>query len=147
MKVSRLVRLLAVPAVAVPVVAGSLLFAAPAFAATATCTALTGTITGGDTVSGCNDTANTGGTGTFTGLTSPSTVNWAITGSTNTFTFKYKLDSAKKEKCGTGNTEAVLKGKITGHTGLGSSVSGKVSADVCVIGTAISLQPGTTMKF
>jgi len=141
-----------VPALAVPVGAASLAFATPAFAAATACSVLTGNISGtpASTVSGCNDTANTGGSGTFRvgALSSPTTVTWATSG-TNTFTFKYKLISAKKDKCSAGNNEVTITGKITGHTGAGSSVTGKVKASICYSAAsgALSLLPGTTFKF
>ncbi len=148
MKSSRLVRLLAVPALVVPVVAGSLAFSPSAFAAPAVCTALSGNASGSPapTLTGCNDPANTGGTGSFTGLTSPTLVTWA-TGGTDTITFKFKLLTGRKNKCPAGDSEAQLTGKISGHSGLGSSVSGKVKAFVCVDGSGnLSLQGTTTFK-
>jgi hypothetical protein len=147
MKVSRLVRFLAVPALAVPVLAVSLSSATPAVAAATVCTGLSGSATGTPppTLAGCNDTANTGGGGTFTGLSSPTTVSWA-SGGTSTFTFSFKVIT-KKVKCAAGDTEASLKGKITGSTGVGSSVKGKVKGEVCVDSNEnLSLVPGTTFK-
>jgi len=141
-----------VPALAVPIGAASLAFTGPAFASATACTVLTGNISGtpASSVSGCNDTANTGGSGTFPpgALSSPATVTWA-TGGTTTFTFKYKLVSAKKDKCPAGDNEVTLSGKVTGHTGVGSSVTGKIKASICYNSSsgALSLLPGTTFKF
>ncbi len=151
MRPSRLMRILIVPALALPVGAASLAFAGPAFAGAVVCTGLSGNATGtpAPTLTGCNDTANTGGTGTATGpLTSPATISWATSGGTNKIKFTDKAyTSGKKDKClsrGTGYTYATIKGSVIGHTGTGSSVSGKVSAKVCVApdGT-LSLQSGT----
>ncbi len=101
---SRMVRLLMVPALAAPIVAASLAFAGPATAGAVTCTGLTGNASGTPPpqVTGCNDTANTGGTGTATGaLTSPATLSWASSGGgTSTIKFKYKFVTGKKKKCG-----------------------------------------------
>jgi hypothetical protein len=132
--------------------------AGPASASAAVCTGLSGSGTGTPppVVTGCNDTANTGGTGTFAGLASPGTITWG-TGGTNTFKFKFKILPASKDKCpkdandaSQQQTEATIKGKVTGHTGLGSSVSGAVKATVCVDITnndSLSLLNGTTFKF
>ncbi len=149
---SRLVRLLMVPALAVPVVAASLALAGPATAGSVVCTALTGDATGSPNppqITGCNDTANTGGTGTAVGaLKSPSTMSWSTAGGTTVITFKDKLVTGAKNKCAAGDTEATIKGKVKGHgTGTGTSVSGKVSATVCVAPSgALSLLAGTTFK-
>ncbi len=134
-----------VPALAVPAIGASLAFAAPAFAVATSCTTLGGTESAA-TLSGCNDGANTGGSGTFGAVThSPGTVSWA-SGGTNTFSFTYKdYTSGKKDKCGAGSIYVELKGKITGHTGAGSSVTGKVKADICLNDTtlALSLKSGS----
>ena len=148
---SRLVRLLMVPALAAPVVAASLAFAGPASAGAVVCTGLTGNAGGTPPpqVTGCNDTANTGGTGTATGaLSSPATLSWASSGGgTSTIKFKYKILTGKKNKCPAGDSSASITGKVTGHTGSGSSVSGAVSATVCIDGSGnLSLKPGSKFK-
>ncbi len=149
---SGLVRLLMVPALAVPAIGASLVFAGPATAGAVVCNGMSGNASGtpAPQVTGCNDTANTGGTGTSSGrLTSPSTISWASTGGgTNTIKFKVKPLKGKKDKCGAGFSEESVKGSVTGHTGSGSSVSGKVSGDVCIQTSTgdLSLQAGTTFK-
>jgi hypothetical protein len=145
-----MVRLLMVPALAAPIMAASLAFAGPATAGAVVCTGLTGNASGTPPpqVTGCNDTANTGGTGTSTGALAPphATLSWASAGG-GTTTIKFTDKIVKKEKCGAGSSEATIKGKVTGHTGSGSSVSGAVKATVCIDGSGnLSLLHGTTFK-
>jgi hypothetical protein len=143
---SRFVRAMLVPALAVPALGLSLAFATPAFAAATTCTGLSGPSTGPVVVTGCNDPHNTGGGGTFAGLSSPVTINWT-SGGDNTFTFTYKIVT-KKVKCPAGDTEVTITGKITGHSGVGSSVKGKVKATICLDSSGnLSLLHGTKFTF
>jgi len=147
-----MIRLLMVPALAAPVMAASFALAGPATAGAVVCTALSGNISGtpAPVVSGCNDTANTGGSGTAVGALLPptSTLSWATAGGTTTIKFKDKILTGKKDKCPAGDGSASIAGKVKGHgTGTGTSVSGAVKATVCYDGSgALSLLAGTTFK-
>jgi hypothetical protein len=141
-----------VPAIAAPVMAASLALSGPATAGAVVCTALSGNISGTPppVVSGCNDTTNTGGSGTASGALAPptGTLTWAAPAvGTTTIKFKDKILTGKKDKCPKPDGSASIKGKVSGHTGSGSSVSGKVSATVCYTSSgALSLEGTTTFK-
>jgi hypothetical protein len=111
------------------------------------CTGLSGTILATGSLSGCNDPANTGGSGTFpTTPTSSATITWA-SGGTTTGTVSYT--EASKNTCASGDTEEAITGKVTSDTGAGDSVAvgGKIKGDVCVsAGGSLSLAPGTKFK-
>jgi hypothetical protein len=133
--------------VACAAIAGSAAFAVvvpggTAFATTkpakVVCTSLTGTESN-ETLSGCSDTAVTGGTGTET--VSTSTIDWTGAGSlTSVTTVTNKTLSGKKDKCTApaGDTNVVevdVKGSVTGGTAT-TLVGGKVKGTLCVFNTS-----------
>jgi len=49
--------------------------------------------------------------------------------------------------CAAGTTEYNVKGKVTGGTGLGTSVKGKIKGEVCVDANLdVTLEPDTVLK-
>lgn len=117
-----------------------------------TCTHLSGTAGGTVTISGCNQPAATGGSGTFQsaglGKSGSATVTWNGTGTT---TFSYSTTLPAKSKCGTGKTEAILHGAIRSNTETNPATDGGVKAAVtaklCVDGSLnLSLLPPKPMK-
>lgn len=104
------------------------------------------TLTGGETtqsLSGCNDTADTGGSGTsvvtLSGTSGTTTITWA-SGKTTVESFKAKELIGKKDKCTTppGDTalaEAKETGKVTGGTAT-DLVKGKTKGTVCAFDDA-----------
>jgi len=105
------------------------------------------------TISGCTDTANTGGKGTFpvAALASGSgTITWNKTGTTkvDNGTFATVSPSA----CPTGDTEYSATGDVSGGTGKAKKSIKKgwtYEADVCLNSStgAITLVKGTDMHF
>jgi len=150
---TRMAKVLLVPAMMIPVSAATLAFATassaatPAKAGVVKCTGLSGTALATGTLTGCNDPANTGGSGTFpTSPASSATITWASGGST-TGTVSYT--GATTNTCASGSSEETVTGKVTSDTGAGSSVAvgGKIKGDICISGTgALSLAPGTKFK-
>jgi hypothetical protein len=124
MKVSRLVRLLAVPAMAAPLIAGSMLVAGPAFAKAKIpeCAAKVNTTTLVVTFSKCKDTANTGKGGTMnaTAIVSggTATANWS-NGSSTTIAWNPPVmlaAGAPGNTCPAGDIEYEGTGTVTGGT-------------------------------
>jgi len=130
---------------------------------TGTCSSLSGNATS-QTLSGCTDPADTGGTGVSTttseaisGSTVSGTdsVTWS-TSKTSTESFTGTLKSGKADKCtaGAGQTnlyEVKEKGSVTGGTAT-DLVGGKTKGTICVFSTAsggIVVQnfPATTTTF
>src|SRR5271157_4887716 len=105
----RLARALLVPAaLLIPASIATVAFssvssaAIPAATKAVKCTTLTGTILATGTLSGCSDTANTGGGGTFpTTGASPATITWNSGGKTKS-TFSYTGGSGA---CPAGQTQ------------------------------------------
>lgn len=135
MRTFRHIRLLTAIAVAVPISLASLAFAGPAFAAgTATCSKLSGSVSSNNaSLSGCTDTANTGGSGTVTVSTLESgkgPITWASSHGTTTISIKFTQSGTSCP----GATEYKITGKVTADTGKATSikVGSKVSADVCL---------------
>ncbi len=117
---------------------------AGASAPTVSCTTGTLKITGSGTISGCNDTANTGGKGTIAANISKKTgtITWNKTGTT---TFKFTEKSVTNTKCVKGDTEISETATTTGGTSkaLKSIPKGQVSTTlVCVKGSSLSLVKG-----
>jgi len=131
---------------------------------TGTCTGLNGNASS-QTLSGCNQTAVTGGSGTSTTtsetvsgkkVTGDDSVTWA-SGGTNTETFKGTLLSGTKDKCvpGAGETnlfEVKETGKVTGGTGVSTVLDGgKTKGTVCTFtegsNTVVTNFPGTLVTF
>lgn len=146
---TRLTRVLLVPAallipasIATVALTSSASAASPAAAAKAVkCTSLTGTIEATGTLSGCTDSANTGGGGTFpTTGASPATIKWNSGGKT-TATFSYAGGSGA---CPAGQTQEDVTGNVTKDSGVAKSVKiGPISGTVCLSGATLSLAPGT----
>jgi len=108
-------------------------------------------------LSGCNDTANTGGSGTLNAAAilpaGPTKVKikWANGGTTKmslTVTMGEGTDTDVTD-CNVGDTEYEAVGKVLSDTGAATSIAvgGKVSAEICVTpSTTIYLEPGTKFK-
>ncbi|HXQ62310.1 MAG TPA: hypothetical protein VN796_08245 [Acidimicrobiales bacterium] len=148
--------LLAVAVLTIPASAVTLGLSGTAWAGGGTsCSTLTGNVTGtSGSLSGCTDTANTGGSGTFpiSAFTSGSgTITWATGGTTTvtvTATVPKKDEKDPHGSCAAGDTEFNVKGKVTGSTGVGSSVKGKIKGEVCLDASGnLSIEPGTVLKF
>ncbi len=148
--------LLAVAALTIPASAVTMAMSSPAWAGGGTsCSSLSGNVSGGSgSLGGCTDTANTGGSGTFpiAAFTSGSgTITWATGGTTNVSVTAKAVTKDEKDPhgtCAAGDTEFAVKGKITGSTGLGSSVKGKIKGEVCLDSSGnLSVEPGTVLKF
>ncbi len=148
--------LFAVAALVIPASAVTLGLSSTAWAGGGTsCSALTGNASGGSgSITGCTDLANTGGSGTFpiSAFTSGSgTITWATGGTTSVTvvaTIPKKDERDPHGSCAAGSTEFSVKGKITGSTGSGSSVKGKIKGEVCLDGSGnLTLEPGTVLKF
>jgi hypothetical protein len=149
---TRVARILLVPAallipasIATVAFASSSSAASPNAAAKAVkCSTLSGTILATGSVSGCTDTANTGGGGTFpTSGSNPTTIKWTSGGKT-TATINYSGGSGK---CATGDTQEDVTGNVTKDKGVAKSVKiGPISGTVCVSADgALSLAPGTKL--
>ena len=103
-------------------VVGALALAGTAEAATGVaCTKLTGTVNSSDsakvTISGCNDTANTGGSGTTTGnaTATTGTITWKGTGTTTLGGLTTTV--VTPDKCPGSDLEEMTTGTVTGGTG------------------------------
>ena len=101
-------------------------------------------------LTGCTDTANTGGSGTIKATTLLSTkpetvvISWASKGTTTTV-----LTIKKGGKlCPSADTEYSATGTVKSDTGKAKSikVKGTVSTQLCAKGTAVSLAPKTLFK-
>ncbi len=119
---------------------------AGASAPTVTCTTGTITITGGGTLKGCSDTANTGGSGTIKAVlkSMTGTITWKGTGTT---TFKYtdKIITPDTKCTPKTDKEIVETATVTGGTGkaVTSIKKGQVATDyICEVGTKVTLAPG-----
>jgi hypothetical protein len=132
----RTVRVLTAMALVLPASLATWSVAGPASATTApTCSVLAIAVTGTGTVSGCTDTANTGGSGKLVFVVKkspyPGTITWKGTGTTAvslTYTFP------KKSVCAKGDTDIVIGGTVTGGKGAAlKSIpkNSKVSAVAC----------------
>jgi len=138
MRTIRHFRLLTAIALAVPVSLATLAFAGPALAAgTATCSKLSGSVSSNKaSLSGCTDTANTGGAGTVTVTTLESgkgPITWATSHGTTTISIKFTQSGTSCPSA----TEYKISGKVTADTGKAKSikVGGAVTADVCLSST------------
>ena len=155
MRYSRAFRVLTVLALVVP--ASLTAWAAPGVAsaaAPAMCAGLTANLTGVGSLSKCTDSANTGGSGKLVANLAKKTavVTWNKTG-TSTFSLVY-VTVTKDEKeikgCAKGTTEILFSGSVTGGTGaaIKSIPKGqKVTAEVCVSKTNVTLEPGAVITF
>ena len=127
---------------------GTAALAIPAGAATnapvvVACTSLKGGLTGASTITGCNNTPTTGGSGTVTAAIPKITIKWK-SGKTSTGTESYVPVSPSK--CPTGfSTEVKTTAKITGGTAT-TLVGGTGISYVCV-GKTIENLPGTKANF
>lgn len=144
-------------AIAAMVAAGSLgsvgFFAtgvAGASAPTVTCTGFSANITGTGKLTGCNDTANTGGKGTIkTNITKSTTVvTWNGTGTT---TSKYTDKAVTPNKCKSPGIEIKETSTTTGGTGkaLKSIPKGQVATLLVCENTkakTVTLLPGQKIK-
>jgi len=157
MRRSASARLLAGGVLVTTAVLSTLVFSGSAWAAATTCKTLSvNTAKGTATVGGCNDTKNTKGSGTFpiTGLIPPGgtvTITWKSGGTT---TVKITVTVGETDKdpaggsCPAGSTEYEAKGSVTGSTGLGKSVTGKVSGEACLLSTGkVEIEPKSVFTF
>jgi hypothetical protein len=144
----RLARALLVPAaLLIPASIATVAFssvssaASPATTKAVKCTTLTGTIGATGTLSGCSDTANTGGGGTFpTTGASPATIVWNSGGKTKA-SFSYTGGSGL---CPVGQTQEDVTGNVISNKGAAKSIKvGPIKGTVCLNGTSLSLAPGT----
>lgn len=122
--------------------------------ATGACTSLSGNESS-QVLSGCTDTADTGGQGSAVESSSTSsTITW-VTGLTTTESFTEKESLGSKDKCpavlgDTAVAEVKEKGKITGGTAT-DLVGGRSTATICVYsnssGIVLSLFPHSKYTF
>ena len=110
-----------------------------------TCTTGKITITGSGTISGCSDTANTGGKGTIKATISPKkgTITWATGFGTTTFSYTYTIPT--NTKCAKGDKEIVEVATVTGGTGKAiKSIpkNQKATTTICEKGSTVTLAPG-----
>jgi hypothetical protein len=156
MRVMLPVRLLAVAALAGSASLAVVLPASQAFAKVAKptkviCTGLSGNSSTA-TVSGCSDTAVTGGGGVSVISSGVSTVTWNVTGLTSTESFTAVASTGKKDHCtppaGLTNTAEVKeKGTVSGGTAT-SLTGGKLKGTVCLFSNnSVALFPGTSLDF
>jgi hypothetical protein len=157
--------LLAVAAMAVPATLAVVIPSGSAFAAKApkpvkaSCSGLSGSASS-QALTGCTDTAATGGGGTsvVSGSNSSTVTFNSGSGNTITETFTVKEGTGKKDKCpvvsGSSSVgEIKEKGTVTAATGLGSAfLHGKTAATVCLYENSssqltVSLFPGTLDDF
>jgi len=120
---------------------------AGASAPTVTCNTGIINITGSGTLSGCNDTKNTGGSGkiaanikTFKGV-----ITWNKTGTT---TFSYKVANVTPDTKCTPKTDKEIKETATTTGGTGAALKsipkGQVATTyICVAGSKVTLAPGS----
>ena len=146
---------LAVIALGLPVV-GTFAFAGTALASTSvSCSKLTGTATTSgsskDKLSGCTDTANTGGGGTFSSTSSSTTgtVKWAGGHGTTTFD-NVSSSGVSPDACPNGGIEEEVTGTVSKDTGLAKSikVGWTLQAFICATPNSsgsftLTLAPGT----
>ncbi len=151
------IRALAVAALVLP--AGLAVLPAGTASAAATqsvsCTKLSGSALK-PTISGCNDPAVTGGSGTATinSAHTVATTKWKESGSTTTASIKYteKSKSACTAESGASNVEVVETGTVTSGKGAAAALKGqKVTATVCIYlkgasSITISLLKGSDYK-
>jgi hypothetical protein len=134
----------------VSLVIGTIVLASPAQAVSATtCSALSGRlIKPTAALTGCTS-STTGGSGTLSASSTEGvdTVSWKNGGTTN---FRFKSGDDQGNRCPSGSSELVLKGKVTKSTGAASSITGAVSGQLCITGSKkalLTLVPGTVFKF
>jgi hypothetical protein len=108
------------------------------------CTTVTGAAGGATTLSGCDDTANTGGSG-ITSFGSPSgTITWT-NGETTTYTETTSEESSGQ--CPAGDTEIFLTITVTGGSSTSILAGSMGVSDLCETGSGvISLLSGTTFN-
>jgi hypothetical protein len=143
-------RLAAVGAILVGSAVGSVFIStgvASASAPTVTCTGFTATEAGVGTLTGCNDTKNTGGKGTAKAVIkkSTATITWNKTGTT---TEKYTESGVKASKCAKGDGEIKEVSTTTGGTNpaLKSIPKGQVATAYLCLNPhtkKVTLLPGT----
>jgi len=120
---------------------------------TAKCTTLKGTVNAGTlaakgTLSGCTPTAQTDGTGAFSGSASNSTatITWGASHGVTSSSFTYSISG--QGSCPTNDDEIVVSGSVTGSTGKAKKIKAgqPLSADVCYNPNSgkIALLKGTT---
>jgi hypothetical protein len=156
-------RVVTIAAVVIPASLATVALAgSTAWASVATCSKLSGPNAAGNAlIAGCNDTANTGGSGTapvsaFAG--GSGTITWATGHGTTPVTLTFTAvggsgqpkDETETKKCAAGSQEYVIVGKTGTSTGKAASIppGSKVSAEVCVVSSPalkFSLEPGTKM--
>jgi hypothetical protein len=125
---------------------------------TGTCTSLSGGEST-QTLSGCNDTSDTGGGGTITttlsGMSGTASITWD-SGKTTTETFKYKESTGSKDKCpaipgDTALAEAKDTSKVTGGTATDLIGKKKLKSTDCAYNTASGIivvnYPGDSVPF
>jgi hypothetical protein len=150
---TRAAKALLIPVMVASASVGTLAFASASGAAvkpatsSVKCTALSGTVGGTGSLTGCTDTANTGGSGSFPLVPGSNSVTWAA-GGTNTFSYTFK--TVTPNACPKKNEEIAVAGTVTGSTGSGSSIPNgdKVKGDLCVNKKTdvVELLPGTKFK-
>jgi hypothetical protein len=140
-------KLLIAPLLAAPMlVAGFAFSGSPAFAGgvTISCTTITGNASSTIVASNCTG-GNTGGSSqpiNGTALATGGTITW-VSGSTTTIAAP-KLKSTSAKKCPVaGSTADKVSGKVTGDTGDGIKIPGKVKGAVCIdpSGNVTALKP------
>ena len=124
---------------------------ASASAPTVACTTAKIAITGSGTLSGCNDTKNTGGSGKLVTNTSKHTgvITWNKTGTT---TLKFTEKSVTNTKCSPktkGSMQFTEVSTTTGGTGVAvkSIPKGQVATEtICLISGKVSVAPGSKFR-
>ena len=142
----RPVRLLVLTALGVGVIGAAFVLPGSAFAkgpgpkpVKVTCTTLGGNTASTANLSSCSQMSTTGGSGSFPGTvfathatSGNATVTWTGTGSTS-FHYTTSIPQSRGNKCGTGNTEAILHGAVSGNSpSTFTGVKGAVHAKVCI---------------
>ena len=138
-------RVLIVFLLAIPTSLGTLALSDSAGATGGTiCSALSGNLSRpNEHLTECT-TSTTGGSGLLSGNGHVDTVTWKNGGTT---TFVIKIGSGNL-LCPDGSSAIEIRSTVKKSTGAASSITGKVSADVCITGKGrVSLLPGTVWKF
>jgi len=142
----RSIRWMSLAAVGIGVIGAALVVPGSAFAkgpgpkpVKVACTSLAGNTSSTADLSSCAPMTTTGGSGSFPGnvfathaTSGDATVTWTATGSTS-FHYTTSIPQSRGNKCGKGNTEAILHGSVTGNTpSTFTGVKGAVHAKVCI---------------
>lgn len=138
-------------------IAGAVALTGPAVAASGvSCTSLTGKVNSQDAakikLSGCNDTANTGGKGTTKGsaTSTTATITWNGTGTTTEDNVTTTIITSGAT-CASGDIEEETTGDVTGGTGAAAKSIKKGWTEQSFVcynpnTSQLSLAPGTTFE-